>query len=278
MKSALPLFTAISICFWLASCSPPSGKKESDQSLEFTTARENFFNDLRSQEVISDLVSGLPNFDSTLLHDGSVYVKYAGNEIKAAANLGIYIADLNYCIILNKKDPARAFFTAAYELSVAIGAEGQTLSFLSERYKENLKKNDSLRTVVNQLLSVSTLGLEGLQQERLAGITMAGYQLENLHLVLNVLSNLPPELTTEQLQSREIMTEYVFTQRSRWEIIYNFIRANSDPLDPDRNPDYPFFDNALRDLITTYKGLSTQEPDFKGLKEQVDLIRDRLTR
>lgn len=275
MKTVLPL--TVSILFWLVSCNSPSGKKESDHSLEFTTARENFFQDLKSKEVISDLVPGLPNFDSTLLHDGGVYVKYAGNEIKAAANLGIYIADLNYCIILNKKEHARAFFDAAIELSAAIQAQRQTLSFLSERYKENLEKNDSLRTVVNQLLSASTLRLEGLQQERLAGITMAGYQLENLHLALGVLNKMPQELSTEQLHSREILTEYVFTQSSRWEIIYNFIRANSDPLDPDRNPDYPFFDHALRELITTYKGLSMQKPDFKELNEKVELIRSRLT-
>lgn len=278
MRCFLHILCVLAFCFLAGSCSNTSEKKPPEQSRAFTVERDNFFNDLKHHSEISTLVPGLPAYDATLVHDAGNYSQYAGNGVKAAVNLGIYISDLNYSVAFRQRDQAKMFFNAAYELSKAIQVEQKALGFLRTRYESNLENNDSLRTVVNQLFSASTIQLEGRDQERMAGLAMAGYQLENLHLALNTLAKMSGRLTPEQELAKTSLVNYIISQRGRWEIIYNFIKVHTDPLDPDRNPDYPFFDNALRELLTTYRSIESDSPDLSTLRAKVESIRQRLIR
>jgi hypothetical protein len=278
MRRFLYMLCVLPFWFLAGSCSNTSEKKPSEQSQAFNVERDNFFNDLKHQTEISTLVPGLPAFDPTIVHDAAVYPKYAGNGVKAAVNLGIYIADLNYSVAFRQRDQVKMFFTAAYELSKTIQVEQKTLGFLRTRYESNLENNDSLRTVVNQLFSASTIQLQGGEHERMAGLAMAGYQLENLHLALNTLAKMSGQLSPEQESAKASLVNYINSQRDRWEIIYNFIKVHTDPLDPDRNPDYPFFDNALRELLTTYRNIRSDTTELTPLREKVESIRQRVIR
>jgi hypothetical protein len=52
--------------------------------------------------------------------------------------------------------------------------------------------------------------------------------------------------------------------------------VNSDPTDPDKNPNYPFFDNALRELIVVYRNVTEADPRLKELQEKVDALRNKI--
>jgi len=261
----------------ILSCGSKQEKSSTPESSAFSVERENFFNSLKNPtEVATRLTSGLSGFDSTLLNDPTHFYRYAGNDVKAAANLGIYISDLNYCVLFKQGTSTKKYFEAVHELSKAIRIEKGILEFLMNRYQTNMEQNDSVKLVVTQLFEQSTLGLQGTDRERLAGIAMAGYQIENLHIALSTLESFPETLTDEQLQTQNLLRQYIFEQRGKFEVVYNFVRANSDPLDPNRNPNYPFFDNALRELIVAYRNVTPNDPKIKELREKVNVIRNKV--
>ncbi len=276
MKSILLLFF---LATFIISCErkPASESGSNSESAAFALERENFFTSLKNpSEAVTKVIPGLMGFDSTMLNDPAHFYRYTVNDVKAAANLGIYISDLNYCVMFKQSASSKKYFEALYELSKVIRIEKGILEFLMNRYQTNMEQNDSVKSVVNQLFEQSTLGLQGTDRERLAGIAMAGYQIENLHLVLSTLESFPEVLTDQQIQSQNVLREYIFEQRGKFEVIYNFVRANSDPLDPNRNPNYPFFDNALRELIVVYRSVTVNDSKLKELREKVNVIRNKI--
>jgi hypothetical protein len=261
----------------LISCVKNREKDSTSESRAFTVERETFFNGLKNPSEITDkLMPGITGFDSTTLSDPENFYRHANSQVSAAANLGIYISDLNYCILNKQAAQTKRYFQVAYELSKAIQIEKGILEFLMKRYESNIEQNDSVKLVVNQLFSESTLGLQGTDRERLAGIAMAGYQIENLHLALATLESFPETLTEQQIQSQKLLLDYISDQRGKFEVIYNFVRVNSDPLDPNQNPNYPYFDNALRELIVVYRNVTEENPQVNELKEKVDAIRIKI--
>ncbi len=272
----MKLIFTVCLIILLSSCQRNQDTNTPTGARAFEAERTTFFNSLKNPEEIVALASGLTGFNPTLLNDTKNYYLYATSEVMAAANLGIYVADLNYCILFKKSEEAKKYFEAVYELSKIIRVEKSTLEFLINRYEANIAQNDSLKLMVGQLLGQSTAGLQGTDRERLAGIAMAGYQIESLHLVLSTLNSLPDTLTDQQTQTQELLLNFILDQRGKFEVVYNFVRANSDPLDPDRNPNYPFFDNALRELIGVYQGIDKSNPNVKELGEKVDAIRNKV--
>jgi len=261
----------------IISCSKNQEKVSESESRAFALERENFFTSLKNpSEVATKVIPGLMGFDSTMLNDPAHFYQYAVNDVKAAANLGIYISDLNYCVMFAQSASTKKYFEAVHELSKVIRIEKGILEFLMNRYRTNIDQNDSVKSIVNQLFDQSTLGLQGTDRERLAGIAMAGFQIENLHLVLTTLQSFPETLTDEQSQTQKELHQYILDQRGKFEVVYNFVRDNSDPLDPDRNPDYPFFDNALRELIDVYQNVTEENPQINELKVKVDAIRTKI--
>lgn len=244
------------------------------QSNMFEVERDLFFGSLHNTVEVREVLGSVQNdFEAPILHDPAMKVNYMGNDIQAAANLGIYLSDLNYCILFEKKAEAKTYFETSYELSEVIQIEKKVLNFLMKRYENNLTQNDSLKAVVTQLLDQATLNLKDTDRERLAGIIMAGYQIENLHLVLTIINSLPDSLTTEQQKTKEQLIHYVLAQRNQIEVIYNFIRIHADPLDPNKNPNYPFFDNALRELVVVYRSIN-ENSSLTELSAKVDAIRN----
>jgi hypothetical protein len=235
-----------------------------------------FFNTLKNPEEVMRLVPGFTGFDASLLNDPKNFYLYATSEVMAAANVGVYMADLNYCVLFNKRDDSEKYVKTIYELSRVIQIEKSALEFILNRYEGNLAQPDSLIAMANQLFEKATVGLKGSARERLAGIAMAGYQIENLYLALATLKSYPASLTADQIKSKDQLVRFIADQRVNIEIIYNFVRANSDPLDPDRNPNYPFFDHALRELITVYNTVTENAPHQNELSEKVNALRSKI--
>ena len=261
MKHLLILFLAGLIS---TSCQKKDENSTSPETKAFTSEKNAFFSYLKNPTETSSTLSRIPGgFDSTLMNDPTHFIHYTGNTVRAAANLGIYLSDLNYCILFEKSTITKEYFLASQELSKAIGIEKRILEFLMKRYTESLDKNDSVRAVVNQLFEKSTRDLQGTDREKLAGIAMAAYQIENLYLALAVLKSSSAHPDADP-QTSALLSNYIVEQQTNLEIIYNFIRTFSDPLDPDKNPNYPFYDNALRDLIGVYQKIRNQAPPENG--------------
>jgi hypothetical protein len=230
-----------------AACQQRTNSGERLQSKSFDAERSTFFTSLATpDEAARQLQAITKEYHRDLLNDPKMFSNYASNPVKAAANLGIYVADLNYSIAYAQAPVVKQYFDAAYELSKAAGVEKRVLEFLKTRYEKNLAKNDSASAVVDALLLKSTRDLQGTEKERIAGIAMAGYQIENLHLALQLF----------QLHSKDSaalpLFEMIMHRHASVEIIYNFLKTYTDPLDPNKNPNYPYYANAFNDLLATY--------------------------
>lgn len=285
MRMLLPL-----ILLALVACQPKNKNAASPQEEAFIAERNAFFSSLKKPEDARlRLKPALAFFDSSLLHDPGLVYQYAGSDVKTAANLGIYLADLNYCILFEKGHFTQQYFSAAIELSKVIGLEKTTVEFLEKRYAENINRSDSVQAIVDSLFARTIRDRQGTQREKLAGIAMATYQIENLHLALSTLASFPASPTQDQLGTAAQLLDLVLQQHSNVLIIYNFIKTFSDPQDPDKNPNYPFFENSLRELIGIYQRIDyvapvdnnealniLSEAATKELHERVMMIRSKI--
>ena len=108
-------------------------------------------------EAAAQLQATGADFNASLMRDPKKYAQYMSDSVKAAANMGIYLSDLNYSVAYKQAANTKEYFTAAHELSKAIGGEKGTLEFLMKRYNDNIPQNDSVKSVVKDLLEKSTL-------------------------------------------------------------------------------------------------------------------------
>ena len=201
--------------------------------------------------------------------------------------MGIYLSDLNYSVAYKQKN-TKEYFTAAHELSKATGMEQGTLDFLSQRYNDNIAHNDSVKSVMKDLLSKSTQGLQGTEREKLAGVAMAAYQIENLHLALGVIDAYPDDLLPSDARTVILIPIYkmVLGQKENIQTIYNFLKSYSST----ENPNYQYYNTAFEELIAVYNRLNVDEriaknqgielmndAVMKELTQKVDAIRNKVT-
>jgi len=222
------------------------------------------------------------------MHDPKKYAQYSSNDVKAAANMGIYLSDLNYSVAYKKSANTKEYFTAAHELSKAIGMEQGALDFLSQRYNNNIAQNDSVKSVMKDLLTKSTQSLQGTEREKLAGAAMAAYQIENLHLALGVIDAYPDDMLPSDARIVILIPIYkmVLGQKENIQTIYDFLKSYSNP----ENPNYQYYKTAFEDLIAVYNRLNVDEriaknqgvelmndAVMKELTQKVDAIRNKVT-
>jgi hypothetical protein len=276
------------IVFILCSCQKNKENNTNTPTLiPFQAERNAFFSSLKTPaEVAAKLQATSAEFNVSLMNDTKEFTAYANNPIKAAANLGIYLSDINYAIAYQKGSQTRAAFTAAHELSKVIGIEKGILDFVMRRYSDNLAQNDSVKAVVTTLFDKSTTGLQGTDRERLVGIAMAAYQIENLHLILGVLESLPNDMPADDKRALALAPLYqmVIDQKSNMKITYGFLISIADVTDPDKNPNYPYYGNAFKELIDVYNQLTINpaalkiisDDEIKELIAKVNTIRNKI--
>lgn len=281
-KSGAKLFFILSII--TISC----GKKEEDKTPATTalnTERELFFNSiLDPSEVTSYLKKTSIPFQEELLHNHEDWIKYANNESKAAANLGVYLADLNYCIIHQQRDLVKKYFNVTFNLSQSMGVEKNTIQYLANRYENNINQNDSTRAYFNQVYSQATTSLKDTDREVLIGITIAGYQIENFYQLLSSLENVQSASGEKANSDLAPLLKTIVNHRHHISSILNFVKIAGNK----NNPDYFFFLSSYRNLLISLDALNADEATddtliqsldstkINDLLSEVKLIRERI--
>ena len=241
------------------SCQPAKEKEgELAESQSFEAERNAFHNYLEApKEVAAQLQATAADFNPGLINSNA-FSNYVTDDGKAASNLGIYLADLNYCIAFGAPDHVSTLFTASKELGATIGIERDVLDFLMKRFEANINQNDSVKAVVNDLFESSTSDLQGPERERLVGIAMSAYQIENLHLLLGTIKTYPRDILPDDARTAILIPLFrmVLEQKSNVETIYNFLKTISNP---DENQNYIYYANAFEELIAVYQRLNVDE-------------------
>lgn len=238
--------------------------KESTETTDerFMKEREVFFNNLQDPaEVAAQLQATAVEFNPALMNDPKKYTQYMNDQVKAAANLGVYLSDLNYSVAYTQSANTKELFNAAHELSKAVGIEAGVLELLAKRYADNLANNDSAKTVIENLYAKATKDLRDTDREKLVGIAMAGYQIENLHLASGAIESFPKDMLPTDVRMNILVPifQVLLKQKNNVQITYDYLKSIADPSDPDKNPNYPYYANAYQELIDVYSRLNVDE-------------------
>jgi hypothetical protein len=258
------------------------GSDESKVSTSFEAERNAFFSNLATPgDAAAGLQATAAEFNADLLNDPKLAAGYTTSDVKAAANLGIYLSDLNYSIAYKQGANTKELFTAAHELGKHIGLEQSILDFLMKRYNENISQNDSVKAVIDDLFKKSTTGLQGTDREKLVGIAMAAYQIENLHIAVGILESYPKDMLPEDARMQILIPVFrlVLEQQKNIETTYAFLKTVGDPLNPEANPNYAHYSTAFEELIAVYKRLDVAEKiaNNKGAELMNDAVVQELS-
>lgn len=276
------LLSIVFLSILALSCQKKENTEEAQVSESFDQQRNAFFENMQAPgETAARLQATAADFDASLMNDPSGFASYSTVDTKAAANLGVYLADLNYSVAYKQSANTKELFTAAQELSKTIGIEQSVLTFLSQRYEENISQNDSVQSVINELFRKSTNDLRGTDREILVGVAMAAYQIENLHLALGIIETYPKDMLPEDTRIQILIPVYrlVLEQKQNVENIYSFLKTTTDPLNPEKNPNYAYYATAFEELIAVYEKLDVDDKiaNNQGLELMNDAVVQELS-
>jgi hypothetical protein len=271
----------------LVSCQQKKESTDENPAADITVVRDAIFSHMVTPgEAAAKLKSIGADYNPALLNDPAKFSNYVTAENKAAVNLGIYLSDLNYCIAYQQRDAVKNYFNSSLELAKTIKAKKEILDFITTRYAKNIEQNDSVSSYLSQLADGSISSLKDTDRERLAGITLSAYYIENLHIALGIIETYPKDILPTDARTQILVPAFqlVLSQKERVKTIYNYLKATAK----EDSPDYMYYKNALEELIGVYEKLNLDEKIknnqvhelltdevIKELSEKVNKIRDK---
>lgn len=228
----------------------------------FVNERNAFLGQMKSnRNAVDEIMTSGADFDESMLTDPSIHSQYLKDTLKSAAILGVYLSDLDYCVNYGRSEPGRDLFNSAIEIGKVLGVDNNVLTFLMTRYNEQISQSDSLMNVLNQLFEQSTDALAESKKERLLGVSIAAYQIETLHICLETIENYPKNVLPQQqlVQALRPLIKMVISQHKSIEITHAFLRTLWDASNPNRTPNFAFYDQEFYELIGIYERLNTDD-------------------
>lgn len=190
--------------------------------------------------------SGLKFIESSLnpLDNSKLYT----SNFSSSLNLGIYSADLAYCLLNKQQSLAKNYLQASKNLGAQLGLNSAFESNnLAQRFEKNMGKDDSLMALVTELQLQTDLVLEQSKQTYISGLIFTGALLETLHSATQVYK-----------QGEEKMASVVLEQV---QLIGDVVKVLS--LHKEKDP-------AILGLIADLENINKEFKAIEGLKD-VDL-------
>src|SRR3954462_1736710 len=108
--------------------------------------------------------------------------KYTTNLSKSL-NLGVYSADLSYCVLNKQNQEAMNYMKLCRQLAESLGM-GTVFeqSNLSKRFEKNLGNEDSLAYIIAELQMVTDMYLDENEQPQITAIVFSGAWIESMYL------------------------------------------------------------------------------------------------
>lgn len=108
--------------------------------------------------------------------------KYTTNLSKAL-NLGVYSADLSYCVLNKQNQESMNYMKLSRQLADALGM-GSVFDQgnLSARFEKNLGNEDSLAYIIAELQMVTDMYLDENDQQQITSIVFAGAWVESMYV------------------------------------------------------------------------------------------------
>jgi hypothetical protein len=124
-------------------------------------------------------------YNGLFLNDPANAESYAANEIKAAANLGIYYVDMNYAAAYDKRDMAVSLFSSAQSLSEGLGVGRFFDQAVMNRFGESMTGEG--KAAVQNSLQEASKNLRTENRPRITGIILGAVLIERMHLLGSII-------------------------------------------------------------------------------------------
>ena len=108
--------------------------------------------------------------------------KYTSNYTKSL-NLGIYGADLAYCVLNKQHQEALTYMKSSTQLSSSLGMTSifEEGGFV-KRFEKNINTEDSLRNIIAELQMATDTYLEDNEQQQISAIAFSGAWTEAMYI------------------------------------------------------------------------------------------------
>lgn len=172
----------------LAACGSDTSKDETDTTVvdtatEVTAEVPEVSYSLPSPLQIASIFkkSGLKYKDgiTSSLKDPAKYT----TNLSKALNLGVYSADLSYCVLNKQNQESMNYMKLSRQLADALGM-GSVFDQgnLSARFEKNLGNEDSLAYIIAELQMVTDMYLDENDQQQITSIVFAGAWVESMYV------------------------------------------------------------------------------------------------
>jgi hypothetical protein len=191
-------------------------------------------------------------FNPSILTDPDKAEQYAAVDEKSAAMLGAYMYDLGYCAAYQKSSYTNEYFKAAQMLAQNLGGEKGFLEMVMERYKDNINKHDSVKAYFQETYqhATQTIGESPEEQEYLRTLFLAGFYIEGLHNLLQVINTYPRDELPDE-QAKVMLTPIINSVLRQKDNVYNLSRMLDDKVfELDNALDYQNAFSQLNDLYS----------------------------
>jgi len=192
MKKSISNFALFASLFLLAACG--GSHKPNDETSEDSVEVVNDEDTLQSQvlynipspsETFSLLKGSGASFDKSLLNPADKISKYVTNFSKAT-NLGVYSADLSFCLLYKQNQDVNIYMKNVSELTSALSIDGDFIQSAVKRINANTDNLDSLKEVISEVSINSKLFLSENKMNSTIAMMAAGNLVEAMYVVTNI--------------------------------------------------------------------------------------------
>ncbi|MGZ3863830.1 MAG: hypothetical protein ACXVPN_01815 [Bacteroidia bacterium] len=130
--------------------------------------------------------SGLKYFPDITNTTEGVNYKSGSTSVKAL-NLGVYSADLSYCVINKQKEESKKYFKVCKELAAELGlGQAFDMNQMAKRLESNLEREDSLLSLLSEVQMNSDNILEESGRTFVSVVSFAGAWVESMYIGMKV--------------------------------------------------------------------------------------------
>lgn len=142
-------------------------------------------------DITKELSKGGFNYNKGVLNSSSKGGNYSTN-LKAAANLGVYGADLGYAIAYDQTQDAVAYLGTIKQLADKVGVGAAFDETLAKKFESNAGKKDSLETFINDAYNKASRNLRSNQRMSTSAVVVSGAWIEGLYIATQLAATVAP--------------------------------------------------------------------------------------
>jgi hypothetical protein len=219
-------------------------------------------------------------FTPSILTDPSLADQYTKTKEKSAAMLGMYMYDLGYCAAFQRSSYTEEYFIAAQMLAQNLGGEKGFLEMIMNRYEENINANDSVKAYFRETYqhAVQEFGSSEEEREYLRTIFLAGFYIEGLNNMLQVINTYPRDVLPDE-QATLILMPIIRAVLRQKDNVYNLSKMLDEKVfELDRDVEYQ---NAFAQLNDTYEKLNVDQLLAENRIQEIlndDVLQELITR